>query len=87
MFSMLSRKYMKLANQYTNKPPINHVVMFVVFANKRGFCLAFQVTFSPGAVLFREGDPPEDIYLLVEGEVSWRDCAKGKGWETETWKL
>lgn len=58
-----------------------------MFADKGGFCRAFQVTFSPGTVLFREGDPPEDIYLLVEGEVSWRDCAKGKGWETETWKL
>lgn len=28
-----------------------------------------QVSFGPGTVLFREGDPPDDIYLLVEGEV------------------
>ncbi len=60
--------------------------MFVVFADKHGFwmvlgsCLASQVTFSPGTVLFREGDPPEDIYLLVEGEAlngSTRGIVKG----------
>ncbi|CAK8987127.1 Anthocyanidin 3-O-glucosyltransferase 2 [Durusdinium trenchii] len=28
-----------------------------------------QVSYSPGTLLFSEGDPPEDIYLLVEGEV------------------
>ena len=35
-----------------------------------------QVSYKEGAVLFHEGDAPEDIYLIVDGEVGLPDSER-----------
>ena len=42
-----------------------------------------QVSFGPGTVLFREGDPPDDIYLVVAGEARAEKRCKGASWDTK----
>ncbi|MCA9263018.1 MAG: cyclic nucleotide-binding domain-containing protein [Planctomycetales bacterium] len=38
-----------------------------------------EVEFSEGAVIFRENNPAENIFLIVDGSVSLEICAPGVG--------
>jgi CRP-like cAMP-binding protein len=41
--------------------------------------IAEEVAFPAGAIIFREGDPATDVYLLMEGSVSVEICAPSVG--------
>jgi len=41
--------------------------------------VAEQVQFEEGEVIFREGDPATDVYLIVDGSVSLEVCAASVG--------
>jgi CRP-like cAMP-binding protein len=41
--------------------------------------VAEQVQFAEGEVIFREGDPATDVYLIVDGSVSLEVCAASVG--------
>ena len=41
--------------------------------------IAEDIAFPSGAIIFREGDPAADVYLLVEGSVSIEICAPSVG--------
>jgi len=41
--------------------------------------VAEQVQFEEGEVIFREGDPATDVYLIVDGSVSLEVCAASIG--------
>lgn len=40
---------------------------------------ATEVHFAPGAVIFREGDPAVEVFLIVAGEVALEICAPSVG--------
>ncbi|QDU98871.1 Crp/Fnr family transcriptional regulator [Lignipirellula cremea] len=41
--------------------------------------IAREVSFAQGDVIFREGDPAQDLYLLTHGLVSLEICSAGVG--------
>lgn len=41
--------------------------------------IAQGIEFSAGELIFREGDPAADVYLIAQGSVSLEVCAPGTG--------